>query len=119
MMNEQDILDSQQGRRLEDVTEQFQLLPHHANQLPSFVNDTDQVVEAIRKGMSMASNVAGDLEELGYSDMQDELQTVVKQCIDLENLITSQKNTFLKLHSDVIQQRGIVSRKYIYIYAHW
>ncbi|CAO3587222.1 unnamed protein product [Absidia cylindrospora] len=67
----------------------------------------NQVVEAIYKGMSLASNVAGDLEEMDHSDMQEDLEMAVKQCIDLEHLITAQKATFQRLQTEVYQQREI------------
>ncbi|KAI8331005.1 zinc-finger of the MIZ type in Nse subunit-domain-containing protein [Chlamydoabsidia padenii] len=103
-MEDQDILDSQQGLRLEDVDQGFALQPHQVERLPSLVSDSDIVLETIRKGMGLASNVAGDLEELGDSSMLESLENMVKECIDMERAINNQKLAFMKLRSDVTER---------------
>ncbi|SAM00862.1 hypothetical protein [Absidia glauca] len=101
MLNDQDIMDSQQGVSLEDITDRFHLLQHHVDRLPSLTSDTDIVVDMIRKGMSHASNVATDLEELGDSTMLASLEDALKESIDLEYTINQHKAAFMKLRADV------------------
>lgn len=111
-MDDQDIMDSQQGVSLEDITNRFHLLQHHVDRLPSLTSDTDTVVDMIRKGMSHASNVATDLEELGDSSMLASLEDALKESIDLEYTIHQHKAAFMKLRDDVVQrQLDVASRR--------
>jgi hypothetical protein len=105
MLNDQDIIDSQQGVSLEDITDRFHLLQHHVDRLPSLTSDTDIVVDMIRKGMSHVSNVATDLEELGDSTMLASLEDALKESIDLEYTINQHKAAFMKLRADVVQRQ--------------
>ncbi|KAI8084903.1 zinc-finger of the MIZ type in Nse subunit-domain-containing protein, partial [Halteromyces radiatus] len=102
-MNEQDIIDSQRDLTLEDVKDQFKLQSYHVDRLPSFVSDTDAVVDTIRKCMNLTSDLIGDLEERGHSDLTASLEAGLKETIDLEHAIKTQKDLFLQLQANVRQ----------------
>ncbi|CAO3630869.1 unnamed protein product [Cunninghamella echinulata] len=92
-------IQTQEVTNYQTILNNYNLETYHVNCLPGFVNDSSQILDYIHKAMNCTSDVAFDLEEFDQHELLDNLETGLKECINLENAINLQKKTFLKLQS--------------------